>query len=470
MSTNLHTMSNVVLAVNPSHLTPDEHRFWERVSVCTKERGWQLVQIAIRQLPHTKDAISIQVPIRLAEFNQLPIPVGEQSWDWVDIEYLRVLDEWEHLRWDMDERSSASFNGLMRLVQLVNTTLLSVRPRVVVTHNKIDPIAALFRLAAIRYEIATAVVERSPLDSIWLEPDGLFGESRISRDYEECRYDLQSDFIEIGKIVIARLADSPYGFRQLNRPVETKKLSIAKDRGPIFFLPMDHVVGTAWAQRDHPQRVTDNPLYESPGQAIHDLAEKVRALSGSLVVRKHPSCRYLSEYILPKQINLCDNDLGTLLRLSDVVIVFNSKVAYPAIASGKPVVTLSPNPVACSGATYHCLNNNDVHKTLKLALDRDHLHERLEEFVPFVGWLASRVFYSCEKSPPYPAKRDEDFVDDLMYMATATQPVRQMPEKELAQAIAVIHEMVGCKKTGEGGPIIFTKWFWSILQRLGVEP
>jgi hypothetical protein len=425
----------------------EEHRFWLHVAASAKRHGWRLVEIAARALPYTKDALTTCVPARLWEFDRklrnFPLPDSDKECQWVGNDFFKIMEDWEHRRWELKERNPDVARGLRRLAGFSDRTISLINPSVVLTTNKIDHPCALFRMAAIHYGIPTFIVERSPLDTIWLEPDGLFAESRIWKDYRNQQNSLSKDVIKHGKKIIRYLARNPYGMRKAGRSKDSSYRRLFDSQKHIFFLPMDNVLWTGWEQKNHPQRMIDNPLYDSPLEAIKDLAEKIQSLGGILVVKNHPACLHIKDEILPETVHFYDGDIRDMIKLSDVVVVFNTKVAYPALAIGKPVVTLAPNPVAASGATYHCLKRHGVHETLRLALNRNGLSERLHGFVPFVGWLANHIFYSWRKRDALSPMGPNRFVEFLL--DNVNDPGQWMGDDELLTAVEELRRIAAYK-------------------------
>jgi len=444
---------NVVLAANPSHATVQEHEFWLAVAERLAANGWILVEIAMRLLPPSPPAVSLSLPARLSELNLnlrgLPlgstagIAVNEPGW-WNPEDYA-IQEDWEYRRWDIDERLPAVLAGSMRLVAFVERALETLRPGVVLTTNKIDHNVAHFRRVALHRRVPTAIVERSPLDGIWLEPTGLFAESRI--------WDLQpaagSDPVidAIGRTEVARLRSNPQGFRSVASSRAGEGLA-ALSR-PLVFLPMDNVLWTGWEQRHHPMRRVDNPLFASPAEGLAYVANLVKSRGGSLVIKPHPACRAIRADTIPEGAHLILDGLDAALRRADVVACFNTKVAFPALAFGKPVVTLAPNPVAASGATYHCLRAAEMDDMLAAALEGRGLEARLRRFAPFVGRLARDYFYTAVEPTPPLNRGPARFVDDIL--KAAAEPTERVDFHGLESLLAKVCEGTGARRIAVQG-------------------
>lgn len=432
---------NVVLVVNPSHATEREHAFWAAVAHELRRRDWFLVEVATRLLPYTPKAVSLTLPARLSDLNLTlsALPLGMPSaatGGWFDDAAYRLQEDWEYRRWKLDERLPAVLLGAMRLVSLVERTLGVLEPSMVLTLNKIDHNVAHFRRAALHHGIPTRVVERSPLDSIWLEPHGLFAESAIWDAYPAAHAAIDDELVAVGRQEATRLRGNPQGFRpSAAEPVRDRLRDLPR---PLVFLPMDNVLWTGWEQRHHPFGRLDNPLYPDPFAAMRDLVDRVGARGGSLVVKRHPACLAVHAASVPAGAHLWEGDLGSFLAEADVVACFNTKVAFPALALGKPVLTMAPNPVASSGATYHCRRNADIDARLDEALRGEDLAARLGRFPSFLGWLSRDYFYQC-REPESPQRRGPGrFVEDLL--AAAGAPGVRLRPDELTARIAQLRQ------------------------------
>ena len=75
-----------------------------------------------------------------------------------------------------------------------------------------------------------------------------------------------------------------------------------------------------------------------------------------------------------------EGDLSELIKAADVVACFNTKVAFPALAAGKPVVTLAHNPVAAAGVTEHAVEAGAVEPAIRRALSNGLTEERKARF------------------------------------------------------------------------------------------
>ena len=434
--------SNVLLCILPArHKSEPELKFWCSVARHAKEQGLEFVHVGTEPLPsaHATSIVLQREPTRLDRMLHISpeLPIA-----WISEEFLKVILESEYLRGQAMERSLAAYRGLVRLANLVEYTICALRPRWVITWGKGVHICALFNRLAHHNDIPSLVIARAPInDRLWAEPRGLHGES-VLWDHYVHRDD--RGMAALGDQIRTGLSNNVYGFR---KPTTLGKGGVDLDRAsgrPVFFLPMDSVFDGAWLPRQHPLSKQRYPLYDDPREALEELGRTVQAIGGRLIVKKHPVGRFIRPEIMPGNVELVDGDLAKLLHLADVVVCFCTKVAFPALALGKPVVTLSPNIAACSGATYHCLRREDVESTLRSAHSRIDLETRLQRVSPFLGWLASDFFYACDDSLANSGKGPREFVSDLLSLDTASPEVRTMSRSGLSRAVDEIERMAHC--------------------------
>jgi hypothetical protein len=435
--------NNIILAVNPSHSNPNEHIFWGNVARHIRDKGWKYVEIATRALPSTENAVTVSLPARLADINRklrnMSIPENKGYEKWIPSREIHVLEDWEYRRWELDRRLPGVLQGLQRLITFVERTLLLVNPAVVLTTNRIDHSVCLYRKMALHKGITALLVERSPFDSILLEPKGYFAESVIWDLYRQEGNRFSPEIIELGKKEITGMIQNPHGFRPESIQKNKKIHSLKKLKRNIFFLPMDNVLWTGWEQVDHPINPIDNPLYKSPLEAILDLNEKIKRLNGVLVIKKHPGDRYIRKSILPDDVIFMDGELTYFLKYADVVVTFVTKLAFNGAAMKKPVVTLGPNPIAVSGATYHCTSRDNLYEVLEKALHRENLEKKLEPYPAFVGWLSSKLFFQITDNHDITQKGPKEFVDELIKSAGSS--VESIEDQTFAQIAAELKEM-----------------------------
>jgi hypothetical protein len=391
--------NKIVVAANPSLDTSEEQDFWNTVSRLLRAKDWQFISLATRGIPNTTDGLKVTMAARTWQLygnlkSQYPFSYDQRP-DWFSEKTHKLHLDWEMIRWELQGVEQEVYRGLAILANYIETSFNLLKPAFVFTTNKIDHNVAFFRMAAKYRGIETALSERSPINNMWIEPDGLFQESDIWNKWPHAKRNEDiSRYTAIGEKEISQLRADPYGHRKEAVVHEQLPERITGFNGPVFFLPMDNVLWTGWQQKDHPQNPVDSPIVDDPIVAINKIHESVKQLNGLLVIKKHPADLYLTPERLDDDIVFIDTDIKELIKASDVVICFNTKVAFPALALGKAVVTLAPNPVAAEDVTYHTLKLAEVPEVLAAALNKVDLENKLENYKPFLGWLATRFFYS----------------------------------------------------------------------------
>jgi len=354
-------------------------------------------------------------PAKNAEImKHLPAEGLEPSLPWLSKEDVDLLEEFLVRKDPNQLHNKMMTTGLIRLAHFVETTIRTLRPAVVLTWNATPPTTALFRKAGLYHGSYTVLLERSPFDSIWVEEKGLFAESQMWQYSREKWSNGPNELYELGMTICNKLAYNPNsGFRASHRTKWNKKHDL---RRPLLFLPMDNVLSTYWGQKNHPQGKIDYPLFDEPHQAIAELARIADYSGWSLVVKSHPSCKEITREKMPEGVEFVDPkvDLSDVIDSADIVIVFNTKVAFPALSMSKPVVTLAPNPIAASGATYHCTEIGKLHDVIKEALNKTDFEQKIHLFRNFCGFLASEVFYGASTSDKLHLRGPKDLVDSLV--------------------------------------------------------
>lgn len=409
--------TNTILAVNPPHFTNREAFFWNEVAKETERQGWNFLKLATFEIPMMRFGVTHTVSpilLHLKPMRDRLISRLNQQIKWFDNDYLDILEAWEFLRREIKDPNPDVRSCILGLAHWVDIAITTIRPALVLTCNKVDLHPALGYMAGKFYGCLTGVVERSPFDNIWYEPDGIFKESRLWNEYREVEGNSPGYLYDIGEKIVDYLNKNPYGFRRDQQGNRLKDFLSKKSKPPIFFLPMDNVLWTGWLPTGHPQGRVDYYYDETPKEALAYLAQCIRKLGGTLVIKRHPGCISITRDMIPDGAILYDADLKEMIPMADVIITFNTKVAFPAAAAGKPVVTLSPNPIAVCGCTYHCKEKENLEETLALAADRKNLKEKLEKFVPFAGWLETNYFYSYSNGPKFPQRKPGDLVKTLI--------------------------------------------------------
>src|SRR3546814_9352245 len=98
---------------------------------------------------------------------------------------------------------------------------------------------------------------------------------------------------------------------------------------PLFFLPLDNMLWTGWAQPGHSQGDIDYPIFRDPERALCALYKAVRAVGGRLVIKPHPSCKAWPRLKGNDPDLVCQvSDLGCLCKEATARVPSLTKVAY----------------------------------------------------------------------------------------------------------------------------------------------
>ncbi len=385
-------MRRVILAANPSHGTDIEHRFWSEVRVAAVAKQWELVEVFARPKRLEAGGPTLYVPPRLIDCARILPPAKDTDLPWAPRGSVDLLTQWEHRRWTLPIYRDDVRAGCQALAQWHESLIADVAPAVIWTTNKIDHGVAFPRWLAMATGTLAGLVERSPMDSIWFEPNGIFGESEIWARYEQVKDNPDPEWERAGTSVVRQIALNPQGFRAGEGGAHSLPSDLDAAQRPLVFLPMDNVLWTGLAQAQHPQRRIDHPYFSETIDALQTVSREVDAIGGSLIVKPHPSCREINVGLVPNTTIFCDADLASLIQVSDAVVCLNTKVAFPAVAMNKPTVVLAHNPIAASGACWHARTKDEIGPMLRNALSIGMDHERFRKFRQFCGWLDAEFF------------------------------------------------------------------------------
>lgn len=384
-----------ILTINPAYQTSYEQQFWQEFNHALNAAGWELIELAAREIPTAPTRHTIILPARLKDFalrsSALPgLRDLRLRVPWLRDDDILILLEWERLRWQlMDEEESLIVEGIIRLAALLDSTIRQLQPAYVFSTNKIDHPCFLGQKAADYHGIPYRFIERSPFETIWVEERGMFTESRL---WEIGTRQADSRYRDAGRAACQRLLSNPAGFRK-DQASSSKPKILKQLPRPLIFLPMDNVLWTGWAESGHPQNPIDNPSYATPQAAMQALADIAKTLGGSLLIKKHPSCQIISPDTVPDNAHLLDGDLRALIEGADVVVTFLTKLAYLGAALQKPTLVLAKNTAALSPALRQVLDPAEVKGALEDLLQHNPAATHHEAFLDFCGWLDQAYFY-----------------------------------------------------------------------------
>jgi glycosyltransferase involved in cell wall biosynthesis len=375
---------------NASYEHEQERSLWSSLYQEFNEKGYEVFEFQCRVVPVNSRAAQYIFPARLRDFGKI-IRLGDfDSPTWFTVEELEFSVLWEKRRWELDEKSRDEIErGAIRLAQAIELFFLTHRPELVIVYNEIDHPQRLAILAAQAYGVPLKIMERSPFMGVWLEDFGLFDKSRAFRDQLP-----NSDPAE-SRSLIRMLSEQIEGFRE-----GQFKTKAAVDRyvRPIVFLALDnflwtaHIEGTLARYQAHYHPISDV-------QAVIDRLSKLcNDMEGQLVVKPHPSCKEAERLTYPQGSTFYTGNLPDLLRSADVVVGWNSKVLFNALALEKPVICLGPNPVRATNACYSIERLDDIESLLIDALHHVGLADRLDNFSRKLPSLVQLQYFDIDMS------------------------------------------------------------------------
>ena len=386
-------MKAPVLAINPSSQTKIEAAFWQSLSASCIADGRDLIRFTAIEIRRADAATTERVPRALigmmSEVEPVEAERGERLPPWMNQAMLRRHVDWEYRRWGMATFDPRVVLGAIRLAWRIEDQVRKARPLIVLTTNKIDHPCAFGRAAAKYHGFQTALIERSPIETIIFEPDGLFTQSEI--------WDLapRGPKLKVDLTLRASMAANPAGYR--SDEASDERPAFDDLPRPIVFLPFDNVLWTGWMHKDEPSWALDNPIFDHPQDAIDRVADWTASQGGSLVVKAHPSCRETGQLNLPANTRLVNTAIDHAINAADLIVTFNTKIAFIALAMGRSCVTLANNPIAASGLTVHHRDHADVTATLDAALALGPKMLNVDRYDSFLTWLAEKVFYTASR-------------------------------------------------------------------------
>lgn len=389
--------TRTILAANPSFAHPIERGFWTLWQGTARRQGWRIVMNAARRIDHKVDAFTL--PARLSDVSgflpDFDVKNASRLPEWMTQGDFDLLADWEHRRWQKRRADPRITVGLSKLAWYVDTLFNVLQPAACATTNKIDHGCSLYRAAALHYGAEPIFVERSPIDSFWVERDGMFSESIAWERYPARDKGKDEFYRAVGARIRERIRKNPEGFRKQQEDAGEAEEFIRRLPRPILFLPMDNSLWTGWAQLSHPQGDVDYPAdFRSPSASLAFLAECAAELGGCVLMKRHPAD--LEEYDPPAHlrpfIHEASGPLETFISHSDAVVTFLTKVAFTSLAFGKPTVTLAHNPAALSGASFHASTRSAAKEAIATAVALRWQPEQDIAVETFLGWLESEFF------------------------------------------------------------------------------
>lgn len=407
----------------PTLRTPEERTFWRAFVDRVKARGYDPIVVLMRK-PETIDAETvlgegvrvIQLPMTLFTLGQHPdftafgpnaprqeprLPQAMEE-HYVESEFIQEIC-----------RDRAVHHGLHRLLResvitytnWVSRFLREARVAKVIVNNDTQMRALAVRTIAEAAGIEVMHSERSPFTTQWFDQGGFYARTEAKALLADGAWEQPGPHEAVGRELVRQLREDPAGHRsrELRKDLRTAATSAANGpdgRRLKFLLPMDAVMNTGWAPRGHPLQPVNYPLFRSPIEAIRALAEVAKRFDATLVIKRHPSDRYLSMLSLPEGVEVYDGPLERALGEADLVFCFLTKVAFAALAMERPVVTLSPGIPALSGLTAHCATLEDIPAQVEAALATTPSDARRTRLARFLGYLHRHFFVDLTLDNP----------------------------------------------------------------------
>lgn len=371
-----------IVLINASHSQLFERTFWKEFVQSARKHGQAVVDLNFRKVDPLHAARTFVYPARLSDLNRKLSSFADKPLPpWADNALVDIHVDWERRRWQENATQTEIESGCRALCAFIDAFFQAAQPSLIVTTNKIDHPNHFGYLAAHHYGIPYRFAERSPLNTYIIEKVGMFSESGfpdfLQRKLQQSRADRNSE----SKIIRRDILKFPYGFRSDEARIDIEERIDASDR-PLFFLPLDNLLWTGWAQLRHPQGNIDYPVFRDPREALTAIHHAVtRNFEGELIVKPHPSCREWQNISADfPEINFVDGDLDALTTKADVILTFLTKVAYLGLAKGKPVVSFGAGPLDGTGATYQVQHSDKLDLVLAEALEKKGLQDKISRF------------------------------------------------------------------------------------------
>jgi glycosyltransferase involved in cell wall biosynthesis len=378
---------------NPSYQHEQERSLWNSLYREFNDKGYEIFEFQCRVIPVNSHGTQYIFPARLKDFGK-KIRLGDLDLpNWFIYEELEFSVNWEKRRWELnDSHRDEIERGAIRLAQTIELFFRTHKPELVIVYNEIDHPQRLATLAAKAHGVPVKIMERSPFMGIWLEDFGLFHESRAFIDKLPDANPIES------RSLIRMLSEQIEGFREGQF---REGATIDRYIRPIIFLVLDNFLWTAKIENTleryklHYQPISDL-------QAVIDRLTKLcNGLGGQLIVKPHPSCKEAKKLTYSKEVLYYTGNLPDVLRSADVVVGWNSKVLFNALALEKPVICLGANPVLATNACYSIEKLDDLDNVLTDALHHVGLEERLDSFSRKLPSLVSLQYFSIDMSAHY---------------------------------------------------------------------
>lgn len=401
-------MKNIVLLVNPSYDTDIQKSFFSNLRQAINDINWRAVTLCNRSC-HMDSATIFIKEQRLSKYSDREF-ANFPAWLTEDDINAYLEQELIYRNENRQTCSGAILNGLLYCANIIDVTFRRLAPPITILENKVYFFTSMAFLAARYYGSKTYITEKSPLMDIWVEEEGFFAETALSRKFAQ-RDTARDDYYKaVGMKVADKIYDQAQGFRSIQYAVERTKELLSSTTRPIFFFPFDNAHGTGLTANTHPQKKIDYKDLTIEG-ILKKVIKATEQANATLVIKSHPSYDlglYFPQYAAYFYDNL---DIDLMLKGSDVVIGMLSKTLFHALLYKKQVISLANSALSYAGFTHVAGEHEDWGQIFAKALQTGRVQndnedtllsqETYSSFLTFMGWSSVDFFYGYSNFPNF---------------------------------------------------------------------
>ena len=361
----------IVLLVNIPYKTKFEKIFWDKYSEKLNTNNITIVHIGTRII-HPSCVENYQVFDFYKELtNLIDLQINNSSIS----PGIVIRDSYKNRR-----SISTSYKQLTCLYYSLDSFFRENEILCTIHWGGTEPICRFARDISRNYGVKSMEAERSPLNTLWIEENGVFNVTSV-----QDKYITKNKNIFLGYVAINRLLRNIYGFRSSRDRNYRDGNDFISNKIHVF-IPMDNIIESGWIP--YMGELTGNRYkeYTSPEVVFQQLNEFDNL---EVVIGVHPSCQYnwkTVEQKYGKMKFVYDYDLKYYLEKSDIVICGLTKVAFVAAAMRKIVYIFANNIIQLSGYSRKFTDFKGDVMVSKFSL------ESWIEFIEFCGWLESYFF------------------------------------------------------------------------------
>lgn len=381
-------IKSIILTYLPMK-TQFEIQFWNEFADNLGFKGYKIYHLGDKTF-NNKYVKNIYIPRQLDKtFESL-----EEYYDY------NLALHWKNYIDDSFLRESAYYpsillNGYKKLIciaNLIDRLIKNNNVVLVVTWTQTTHVSYLARNIAKYYNIPTYEAERAPFDNfIWIEKEGIFEDSDIKNQY---KYNESNLYFEIGANIVEELKNNVNGFRIEKNNRNIKKYKFEKT---LFVLVMDSIYGSCWLPQSFSISKKRYKNFDEPCKYINRFQQKVDLWGGELIVKPHPSCKYLYENEININAKIVNDNLKSILSQADYIICNHTKVAFAALALEKKIICTAKNIVLYSGVGNYFSSIEGI-KLLDVKNIEDSDKQKINHYF---GWLACNYFFTVQNDCGY---------------------------------------------------------------------